>query len=76
MLGLYAFDLAREAGPKGSVTTTSRCVTSCLEIYAHRFTFVEWEHVNGEQANRIIVAGMANEEHNIWDPEKIVAIAE
>uniref|UniRef100_A0A5K1K4C2 Protein transport protein SEC31 n=1 Tax=Ganoderma boninense TaxID=34458 RepID=A0A5K1K4C2_9APHY len=60
------FDLGGEAqaGPKGTVTTTSR------------FNRLAWGYVNAERPRGLIVAGMENGELDIWDPEKIVASAE
>ncbi|TBU47884.1 hypothetical protein BD309DRAFT_950771 [Dichomitus squalens] len=60
------FDLGGEgqAGPKGTVTTTSR------------FNRLAWGYVNAERPRGLIVAGMENGELDIWDPEKIVANAE
>ncbi|KAI0654852.1 hypothetical protein C8Q70DRAFT_924945 [Cubamyces menziesii] len=60
------FDLGGEgqAGPKASVTTTSR------------FNRLAWGYVNAERPRGVIVAGMENGELDIWDPAKIVANAE
>ncbi|KAI0674665.1 hypothetical protein C8Q78DRAFT_989533 [Trametes maxima] len=60
------YDLGGEgqAGPKASVTTTSR------------FNRLAWGYVNGERPRGVIVAGMENGELDIWDPSKIVANAE
>ncbi|TFK85253.1 hypothetical protein K466DRAFT_588247 [Polyporus arcularius HHB13444] len=60
------FDLGGEgqAGPKGTVTTTSR------------FNRLAWGYVNAERPRGVIVAGMENGELDIWDPEKIVANAD
>ncbi|KAL7283927.1 hypothetical protein ACG7TL_001199 [Trametes sanguinea] len=60
------FDLGGEgqAGPKASVTTTSR------------FNRLAWGYVNGDRPRGVIVAGMENGELDIWDPAKIVANAD
>ncbi|KAI9061594.1 WD40 repeat-like protein [Trametes sanguinea] len=60
------YDLGGEgqAGPKASVTTTSR------------FNRLAWGYVNGDRPRGVIVAGMENGELDIWDPAKIVANAD
>ncbi|KAI0360315.1 WD40 repeat-like protein [Trametes cingulata] len=60
------FDLGGEgqAGPKASVTTTSR------------FNRLAWGYVNSERPRGVIVAGMENGELDIWDPAKILANAD
>ncbi|KZT07919.1 uncharacterized protein LAESUDRAFT_697968 [Laetiporus sulphureus 93-53] len=60
------FDLGEEgqAGPKASVTTTSR------------FNRLAWGYTDGPRARGVIVAGMENGELDIWDPAKILANAD
>ncbi|KAH9932332.1 uncharacterized protein B0H18DRAFT_1137560 [Fomitopsis serialis] len=60
------YDLGQEgqAGPKASVTTTSR------------FNRLAWGYTDASRPRGVLVAGMENGELDIWDPAKIVANAE
>ncbi|OSX63731.1 hypothetical protein POSPLADRAFT_1169143 [Postia placenta MAD-698-R-SB12] len=53
-----------QAGPKASVTTTSR------------FNRLAWGYADGARARGVLVAGMENGELDIWDPSKILASAD
>ncbi|KAH9830086.1 uncharacterized protein C8Q71DRAFT_787175 [Rhodofomes roseus] len=60
------YDLGQEgqAGPKASVTTTSR------------FNRLAWGYTDASRPRGVLVAGMENGELDIWDPAKIVAHAD
>ena len=65
-LDKHEYDLGAEgqAGPKASITTTSR------------FNKLAWGYADGDWDRGVLVAGMENGELDIWDPSQILANAE